>query len=122
MKWTSPPQGESSAPKWLKMSLASLYRLLCGLLLLGVFVLVGIHVFDIQIHVNTIRIIFLLTLTGGLIVITDAWRNWLLHLPVKTRFTLPVSYGYPGWRAIIQSQFASGCFLLIFGVLLFSIK
>lgn len=111
MNWTPPPQGKSNAPTWL-------YRFLCGLLVLGSLVPISAHVFDIPIQFNTIRMVSLFLLAGGLLSIVNTWRTWLLRLPVTNRFSPPVLYGYPGWRSILQSQFVGGCFLFIFGALL----
>jgi len=115
MTWTPQPQGESNAPTWLKTSLTLLYRFLCGLWVLGALVPIAAHVFDIPIPLNTNRMVPLFFLAVGSLSITDTWRTWLLRLPVKTRFSPPVQYGYPGWRSILQSQFVGGCFLFIFG-------
>ena len=119
MKWTPSHQGETSAPKWLKTSLTFLCRFLFGLSLIGALALVVVHVFDIPLQFDPFRVVSLFLLAGGLLTITDTWRTWLFRLPGKTRFSPPVLYGYPGWRAIIQSQFVGGSFLFIFGALLF---
>ena len=118
MNWTPSPQGKSNAPAWLTTSLTCLYRFLCGLLILDALVLIAANVFDIRTQFNTTRTFFLFFLACGLLSITDAWRTWLLRLPVKTRFSSPVPYGYPGWRSILQAQFVGGCFLFVFGALL----
>ncbi len=118
MNWTPPPQGESNAPTWLKTCLTLLYRFLCGLLILGALAPIAAHVFDIPIQFNTVRVVSLFLLAGGSLSITNAWRTRLLRLPVMTRFSPPVPYGYPGWRSILQSQFVGGCFLSILGALL----
>ena len=118
MAWTPPPQGKSNAPTLLKTSLTPLYRLLCGLLVLGALVLIVMQVFDIPIPFDTPRTFSLFILAGGVLVFTDALRNWLLRLPIPTRYSQPVAYGYPGWRGFLQAQFATGCFLFFFGALL----
>ncbi|AUT64267.1 hypothetical protein C2L65_31660 [Paraburkholderia terrae] len=118
MNWTPPSQDKSNAPAWLKTSLTLLYRFLCGLLVLGALVPIAAHVLDIPIHFNTIRMVSLFFLAGGSLSITNAWRTWLMRLPVTTRFSPPVPYGYPGWRSILQSQLVGGCFLFVFGALL----
>lgn len=86
---------------------------------MGALALVVVHVFDIPIKFNAIRVVSLFLLAGGLLSIIDTWRTWFFRLAGKTRFSPPVLYGYPGWRAVIQSQFVSGCFLIGFGLLLF---
>ena len=118
MTWTPPPQGKSNAPTWLKTSLTPLYRLLCGLLVLGVLVLIVMQVFDIPIPFDTPRTFSLFIVAGGVLVLTHALRTWLLRLPIPTRYSQPVPYGYPGWRGFLQAQFATGCFLFFFGALL----
>jgi len=118
MTWTPPPQGKSNAPTWLKTSLTPLYRLLCGLLVLGVLVLIVMQVFDIPIPFDTPRTFSLFIVAGGVLVLTHALRTWFLRLPIPTRYSQPVPYGYPGWRGFLQAQFATGCFLFFFGALL----
>ncbi|VVE05237.1 hypothetical protein PAQ31011_02352 [Pandoraea aquatica] len=118
MNWTPPPQGESTAPKWLKTSLTLLYRALCGILVLGGLAFIVAHIFNIPTQFDTILPFSLFILTFGLFSIVDTWRIWLLRLPVKTRFSPPVPYGYPGWRSILQSELLAGGYLFIFGALL----
>ena len=118
MAWTPPPQGKSNAPTWLQTSLTPLYRLLCGLLVLGALVPIVMQVFDIPIPFDTPRTFSLFILAGGMLALTHALRTWLLRLPIPTRYSQPVPYGYPGWRGFLQAQFATGFFLFFFGALL----
>lgn len=65
MAWTPPPQGKSNAPTLLKTSLTPLYRLLCGLLVLGALVLIVMQVFDIPVPFDTPRTFSLFVLAGA---------------------------------------------------------
>ncbi|MGY6121872.1 hypothetical protein ACW9YQ_16125 (plasmid) [Paraburkholderia strydomiana] len=118
MTWTPPPQGKTNAPTWLMASLTPLYRLLCGLLVVGALVPIVMQVFDIPIPFDTPRTFSLFILAGGVLALTHALRTWLLRLPIRTRYSQPVPYGYPGWRGFLQAQFAMGGFLFFFGALL----
>lgn len=111
----TPPKGDSGAPAWLKKGLTLLHRILCALLILGVFVLVLAHVFEISINISPMRLFQLGSLTIGFFSVTDTWRTWLLRLPVSSRFSPPVPYGYPGRRSILQSHLAAGVVLIVFG-------
>ena len=103
---------------WLKTSLTLLHRLLCGLLVLGALVPIVMQVLDIPIPFDTSRTFSLFILAGGVLAFTHALRTWILRLPIPTRYSQPVPYGYPGWHSFLQAQFATGCFLFFFGALL----
>jgi hypothetical protein len=118
MNWTPPPQGENSAPNWLKISVTLFYRFLWGLLVLGALVPIVMQLFDIPIPFDTPRTVSLFILAGGVLALTHALRTWLFRLPIPTRYSQPVPYGYPGWRGFLQAQFAMGCFFFFLGALL----
>ncbi|PMS10859.1 hypothetical protein C0Z17_16895 [Trinickia caryophylli] len=87
-------------------------------MVLGTLVLIVMQVFDMPIPFDTPRTFSLFILTGGVLALTHALRTCLLRLPIPTRYSQPVPYGYPGWRGFLQAQFATGCVLFFFGALL----
>lgn len=119
MKWTPAPQGENSAPQWLKTAVTLAYRASLVLLALAALVFPVIQLFRLPIELDSLRLARFGVLDCGFMAVAHAWRIWLLRLPVPIRFSAPVPYGYPGWRTILQSQLVSGCVLLAFGAVLF---
>lgn len=119
MKWNPSPQGDSSAPMWLKTVVTLAYRISCGLLILVGVAFVATQLFDLPMVLRPIRLAQFFALGFGLAAVSDAWRIWLLRLPVPHRFSAPVPYGYPGWRPILLSQLVCGCVLVAIGVALF---
>ena len=119
MNDTAVPQGDSSAPQWLKTAVTLVYRVLCGLLILAGIAFVAMQLFRLPIERQPIRLPQFFAQGFGVMAISVAWRIWLLRLPVPHRFSAPVPYGYPGWRPILQAQLVCGCVLVAFGVALF---
>lgn len=119
MTWTPAPQGENTAPQWLKAAVTLVYRLSCGLLALPALVFVAMHLFRLPVELEPLWLLKFYVLDCGVLSVSHAWRIWLLRLPVPIRFSAPVPYGYPGWRPILRSQLVSGCLFLAVGGVLF---